>query len=184
MASFGPKSSGGSIREQTPWDPRLSAQQRGDRTVLQVESSETDDDGMWQARVPRGARSEELTMLPIAPRVYEATVPQPWHDSFPVTIVKRKDGAVVYQRTETVTVSQAPDAAAAEYRQQPPNRDMLRALAEETGGHVDPDPGELTSQGRDGQRNLLQPLENSLIVTSLIVLLGDIALRVLRGPPV
>jgi hypothetical protein len=60
----------------------------------------------------------------------------------------------------------------------------LGALAEGTGGRINPDAGEIVSQGRDGQRILLQPLENFLIVSSLIVLLGEIALRVLRGPPV
>ena len=80
------------IRDQMPWDYRLSAQQRGNRTILQVESYESDEEGILQARLPQGTPSDELTLVPIAPRVYEATLPLKRQGSFPVTIMKRKDG--------------------------------------------------------------------------------------------
>ena len=172
------------IRDQTPWDYRLSVQQRGDRMVLQAESYDSDEEGMLQVRLPQGTQSDELTLLPVAPRLYEAPLPPRYQGNVPVTIVKRKDGNVINQETEMVVVSQASDESPEEYRQHEANRDLLRTLAEGTGGRVDVDPSELVSQKRDGHTILLHPLENYLIVISLLLLLGDIALRVFRGPPI
>jgi uncharacterized membrane protein len=171
------------IRDETPWDYRLSVHQRGERTVLQAESYDNDEDGILQVRLPRGARSDELTLMPVAPRIYEASLPTKRQGSFPVTIVKRKGGKVVNQKNEVVMVSQAQGESLEEYRQQHPNRDLLRELAEDTGGRIDPDPSELVAQKREGQKKLIHPLENSLIIAALFLLLGDIAVRVLLGPP-
>jgi Ca-activated chloride channel family protein len=171
------------IRNETPWDYRLSAQQRGERTVLQAESYDSDEEGILQARVPRGTQSDELTLVPIAPRVYEAALPLKRQGSFPVTIIKRKGGTVVNQKNDIVMVSQAPGETLEEYRQQHPNRDLLRELAEGTGGRIDPDPSELVTQKREGQKILTHPLDNYLIAAGLFFLLGDIAVRVLLGPP-
>jgi len=137
-----------------------------------------------QARLPQGTQSDELTLIPVAPRMYEATLPLRYQGNFPVTIMKRKDGKVVNHTTEMVMVSQAPGESLEEYRQQPANRDLLGALAEGTGGRIDPDPSELVSQKREGHKILIHPLDNYLITVALLLLLGDIALRVLRGPPV
>jgi hypothetical protein len=71
-----------------------------------------------------------------------------------------------------------------EYRQQHPNRDLLRDLAAGTGGKIDPDLNELVAQKREGKKKQLHPLENNLIIGALFLLLGDIAIRVLFGPPV
>jgi Mg-chelatase subunit ChlD len=172
------------IRDETPWDYRLSVQQRGERTVLRAESYDSDEEGILQARLPRGAQSDELTLMPVAPRVYEAALPVKRQGSFPVTIVKRKGGKVVNQKNEIVMISQAPGESLDEYRQQHPNRDLLRELAEATGGRIDPDMNELVSQKREGQKKLIHPLDNSLIIAGLFLLLSDIALRVLLGPPV
>ena len=172
------------IRDETPWDYRLSAQVRNDRTILQAESFDNDDDGVLQVRVPRGSKTDELTLMPIAPRVYEAVMAGKRQGSFPVTVLKRKGGRIVNQKNEIVMVSQSAGDALAEYRQQYPNRDLLRELAEGTGGKIDPDLNELASQKREGKRKQIHPLENSLIISALFLLLGDIAVRVLFGPPV
>ncbi len=171
------------IRDETPWDYRLSAYQRGERTILQAESYDTDEDSLLQIRLPRGGRSDELTLLPVAPRVYEATIPGKRQGSFSVVLLKRKDGKVVNQKNETVMVSRLPGESLDEYRQQYPNRDLLRALADGTGGRIDPDLQELVSQKREGQKKLLHPLDSSLITIALFLLLSDIAVRVFFGPP-
>lgn len=172
------------IRDETPWDYRLSVQVRGDRTILQAESFDNDEEGVLQIRVPRGGQTDELTLMPVAPRVYQAVMAGKRQGSFPVTILKRKGGKVVSQKNEVVMVGQAPSDVLDEYRQQHPNRDLLRELAESTGGKIDPDFNELVSQKREGKKKLRHPLENPLIIGALFLLLGDIAVRVLFGPPV
>jgi Mg-chelatase subunit ChlD len=172
------------MRDETPWDYHLSVQQRGERPVLHAESYDDDEDAILQARLPWDMQSDELTLLPVAPRVYEATLPVKRQGSFPVTIVKRKGEQIVNQKTEMVMVSQASNESLDEYRQQSPNRDLLRELAESTGGRLDPELHELVAQQREGQQKLLQPLDNSVIIAGLCLLLGDIGLRVLFGPPV
>jgi Mg-chelatase subunit ChlD len=170
------------IRDETAWDYRLSAQLRGERVVLRAESYDNDEEGLLQIRLPRGTQSEQFTLMPIAPRLYEAVLPVKHQGSFPVTILKRKNGQVVNQKNELVMVGQSSDDALNEYRQQHPNRDLLRELAESTGGRIDPTPTDLVAQRREGKKKLVHPLDNSLITASLFLLLGDIALRVLFGP--
>ena len=157
--------------------------QRRNRTVLRVESYDSDQEGILQARLPRGATSDLITLMPVAPRVYEAVMARRQQGSFPVTIIKRKDGQVVNQKTQTVMVSRTADASLDEYRQQHPNRDLLRALAEGSGGKLDPAPHELVAQKREGQRKQLHPLDNIMIIAAVFLLLGDISLRTLFGPP-
>jgi Ca-activated chloride channel homolog len=172
------------MRDETPWDYRLSVQQRGERMVLRVESYDNDEEGILLARLPRGNQTDELTLMPVAPRVYEAALSVKRQGSFPVTVVKRKGGKVVNQKNEIVMASQATGESLDEYRQQHPNRDLLRELAESTGGRIDPDVNELISQKREGQKKLIHPLDNYLIIAGLALLLGDIAIRVWWGPPV
>ena len=172
------------MRNETPLDYRLSATKRGERTILRVESYDNDDGGVLQARFPRGTKSETLTFMPVAPRVYEATLPARYQGRVPVTIVKRKGRKIVSQKSQTVLVSQDTNESFKEYRQQQPNRPLLHTLAEGTGGKLNPTFEELTSQKRGGQKILLQPLENTLIIIALFLILADIALRVLFGPAV
>ena len=70
-----------------------------------------------------------------------------------------------------------------EYRQQHPNRDLLRELAEGTGGQLDPQPEDLLAQKQAGTRKLLHPMENMMMIAAVFLLLGDISLRTLFGPP-
>jgi hypothetical protein len=151
---------------------------------LQAESYDNDEDGILQARLPRGAQTDELTLLPVAPRVYEATLPMKRQGSLQVTLLKRRGSQIINQKNETVMIGQSPGESLEEYRQQHPNRDLLRELADGTGGRIDPDLNELVAQKREGQKKLIHPLDNYLIMASLFLLLGDIALRVLFGPPV
>jgi hypothetical protein len=116
--------------------------------------------------------------------MYEAALPVQRQGSFPVTILERRGGKVINEENAIVMVSQAPGESLDEYRQQHPNRDLLRELAEATGGRMDPDLGALVAQKREGQKILIRPLGNYLIAAGLVLLLGDIAIRVLLGPPV
>lgn len=172
------------IRDETPWDYRLSAQVRGDRTILQAESFDNDGEGILQVRVPRRGQTDEITLMPVAPRVYEAVIAGKRQENFPVTVLKRQNGKIVNQRNEVVMVGQSTGDALAEYRQQYPNRDLLRELAVGTGGKIDPTLNELVSQKREGKKKQVYPLENTLVIGALLLLLVDIAIRVLFGPPV
>ncbi len=170
------------IRDETPWDFRISARRRGERTILQAESYDNDDEGILHARLPQGAQTDEISLLPVAPRVYEASLPGRRQGSLQVTLLKRKNGKVVNQKNETVMIGQAQGESLDEYRQQEPNRPLLHELAEGTGGSIDPDLNQLVSQKREGQKTLVHSLENPLMIAAVLLLLTDIALRVLFGP--
>jgi hypothetical protein len=115
--------------------------------------------------------------------VYEAVMSKKQQGSFPVTIIKRKGGKVVNQKTQTVMASRISDASLDEYRQQHPNRDLLRDLAEGTGGQLDAKPEDLVTQKQEGTRKILHPMENMMMIAAVFLLLGDISLRTLFGPP-
>ncbi len=170
------------MRNETPMDYRLSAAKRGTRTILRVESFDNMENGILQAQLTSGAHSETLTLMPVAPRISEAVLPSRYTGKVPVTIVKRKGDTVVNRRSQTVLVGQEMDDTLREYHQQQPNRPLLHALAERTGGRLNPTFDELTAPPRGGQKALLHPLENLLIVIALFLLLADIALRVLFRP--
>jgi Mg-chelatase subunit ChlD len=172
------------IRDETPWDYRVSARRRGERTILQAESYDNEEDSFLLARLPRGTQTDEVSLFPVAPRVYEAVLPGRRQGNLQVTLLKRKNGKIVNQKNETVMVGQAPGEVLDEYRQQGPNRVLLRELADGTGGSIDPDLDALVSQKREGQKTLIHSLENPLMIAALFLLLGDIALRVIFGPPV
>ena len=171
------------MRDETAWEYRISMPQRRNRTVLRVESYDSDQDGILQARLPRGSSSDTITLMPVAPRVYEAAISRKRQGSFPVTIVKRKGGKVVDQKTQTVMSSRVADASLDEYRQQHPNQILLRELAESTGGRLNPEPQELVAQKQEGTRKLLHPMGNIMAIAAVLLLLGDISLRTLFGPP-
>ena len=172
------------MRNETPLDYRLSATQRGERTILRVESFDATEGSILQARLPSGTRSETLTLMPVAPRIYEAPLPTRYAGNVPITIVKRSGNKIVNQKSQTVLVGQEADGSSKEYRQQQPNRPLLHALADGTGGGLNPTFDELTSQIRGGQKVLLHPLDNTLILIAVFLILADIALRVLFGPVV
>lgn len=172
-----------SMRDEAAWEYRISTPQRHNRTVLRVESYDSDQSGLLQARLPRGSTSDLITLMPVAPRVYEAVMARRHQGSFPVTLIKRKGGKVVNQKTQTVMVSRTADASLDEYRQQHPNRALLRALAEGSGGKLNPNPQELVAQKREGKRKHLHPMDNIMIIAAVFLLLGDISLRTLFGPP-
>jgi len=172
------------IRDETPWDYRISARRSGERTILQAESYDNEEDGFLQARLPRGAQTDEISLFPVAPRVYEAVLPGKRQGNLQVTLLKRKNGRVVNQKNERVMIGQAPGESLDEYRQQEPNRSLLRELADGTGGSIDPDINALVSQKREGHKTLIHSLENPLMIAALFLLFADIALRVLFGPPV
>lgn len=172
------------IRDETPWDYRISARRRGERTILQAESYDNEEDSFLLARLPRGTQTDEVSLFPVAPRVYEAILPGQRQGNLQVTLLKRKNGKVVNQKNETVMIGQASGEVLDEYRQQEPNRALLRELAEGTGGSIDPDLNTIVSQKREGQKTLIHSVENPLMIAALFLLLADIALRVMFGPPV
>ena len=98
-------------------------------------------------------------------------------------VVKRKAGKVVNQKTQTVMASRITDASLDEYRQQHPNRDLLGDLAEGTGGQMDVKPEDLVTQKQEGTRKILHPMQNMMMIAAVFLLLGDISLRTLFGPP-
>ncbi len=173
------------IREETPWDYRLTVVPRGKKMVLQTESFDNDEGGVLLARLPRGnRRNREFMLIPVAPRLYEATLPVSRAGSYPITIIRRRDGKIVNQKNEVVMVTKTVAGSMEEYRQQHSNRDLLRELAEGTGGKIDPDVSEVIAQAKEGTRTLTHPLEKYLIPGALLFLLLDIAVRVFAGPPV
>ena len=170
------------MRVETPREYRLRTIERHGRTVLRVESFDADERGVLQARLPRGGRTETLTLRPIAPRVYEAGLPARYTGSVPVTIVRRAGTKILNQRSQSVLVGRPVDAALAEHRHQHPNRPLLHGLAERTGGTLDPALEELTAASRGGEKAELQPLDDALVLAALFLLLADMAVRVLFGP--
>lgn len=173
------------IREETPWDYRLTVLHRGKKTVLQAESFDNDEGGILLARLSgRNYRTREFMLIPVAPRLYEATLPASRPGAYPITVIRRKAGKIVNQKNEVVMVTQTVGESMEEYRQQHPNRDLLRELAEGTGGKLDPDISEVIAQRKGGTKTSIHPLERYLIPGVLLLLLLDIAVRVLAGPPV
>lgn len=125
-----------------------------------------------------GARGEPQTLPlePVAPGRYAATftAQTPIPAEYEIRVTGPGSSALQLAATQTVFIDY-PD----ELRLQSANEDLLRRVAETTGGVFRPEPTSVfTPDGRIVQR--VAPLWNWLLVTALLLFVTDVALRRLR----
>jgi uncharacterized membrane protein/uncharacterized protein YegL len=167
-----------SMRAETPWDFVIEAQRRDGKGKLLVRAFDRGREGSLIARVHVNAeQTEDLTLIPVAPRRYEAELPPSVSGgSYPVTLLSRRAGQDVSQRTEIVPVPAHDEEPQEEFQTTRPNTVLLEQLALASGGKLDPTVREIAAR-EPGERLLVYPLERLLIPLAMLFFLADVAVR-------
>jgi len=166
------------MRDQTPWDYVVEAQRRDGKSKLLVRAFDSGQDGNLIARVHvDDDHTEDLTLVPVAPRQFEAELPPAIGGRrYPVTLLGRRENQEVSQRTELVPIPKEDDPPQEEFQVTRPNTVLLEQLAQESGGKVNPTVREIAARDT-GERLLDYPLEGFLLPLAMLLFLGDVAVR-------
>ena len=115
--------------------------------------------------------SQKLALNQTAPGRYVAEFDTPYPGAYHLEIAQTHGGKPLYRQSRGLMVGY-PD----ELRLKPTNVELLRAIAQGTGGTYDPEPDTVfQSSGRTAQRPV--PLWAYLIAAAALLFLADVALR-------
>ena len=123
---------------------------------------------------PQLRRRRTLPLAQTAPGRYEARFPLEAFGSFVLTADHRREGRVVAEST-----AQLANPYPAEYARLEPDAELLRRVAEASGGRVDPTPEEAASADGESLR-ASEDLWPALLFAALVLLLLDLLLRRVR----
>jgi hypothetical protein len=166
------------IREETPWETKQAVRFRDGAPFLEVQTFDDIGEGNLEAQVFTSPdRSVTLSLTPVAPRVYRAPLPPLAAGKYALLLSRRSGEKILGQKRDVLTVDRSSDeGASAELARKLPDLELLRQIASETGGALNPSIDELAA--RHGAK---QPVRHSLdwllIPLAAALLLCDIALR-------
>ena len=118
-----------------------------------------------------GAAEQTLPMPQVAPGKYAASFQTPQRGVYHLRLAQYAGGQLVFQQARGLVVGYP-----AELRLRPANHQLLRRIAEVSGGQYNPVPAEVWNRG---QRRVLrsQPLWPYLLQLAAMLFCGDVALR-------
>jgi Ca-activated chloride channel homolog len=166
------------IREEAPWEIKQAVRFRDGNPFLEVQTFDDVGEASIDAQLfTAPERSVTLSLTPVAPRTYRAPLPPLAPGKYAVMLSRRSGDKVLGQRRDVLSVDGAADEpASAELARKLPDLELLREIAAETGGAVNPSIDELAA--RHGARRVVHHrLEWLLVPLALALLLADIALR-------
>jgi Mg-chelatase subunit ChlD len=166
------------IREEAPWETRQAVRFRDGNPFLEVQTFDDIGEGNIEAQVFTGPeRSVSLALTPVAPRIYRAPLPLLAAGKYALLLTRRAGEQILGQKRDVLAVeASADEAASAELARKLPDFELLREIAAETGGSLNPSIDELVA--RHGTKRLVRrQLDWLLVPLALTLLLADIALR-------
>jgi len=166
------------IREEAPWEIKQAVRFRDGNPFLEVQTFDDIGDASIDAQVfTAPERAVTLSLTPVAPRMYRAPLPPLAAGKYAMMLTRRSGEKTLGQKRDVLSVDGAADEpASAELARKLPDLELLREIAVETGGAVNPSIDELTA--RHGARRIMHHrLDWLLVPLALALLLGDIALR-------
>ena len=149
-------------------DRHLEARALGDGTLVRLVTT-ADEAGPFMLRV---AERDQVLLRPTARRTFTAVVPALGTGVQPATLV----AAGRDEKVELVVAPRSPSER--ELRALAPDLALLERVAALTGGRMAPEPADVVA-ARPGVRRREVPLEPVLIALALVLVLGDVALRIL-----
>jgi len=166
------------IREEAPWETRQAVRFRDGSPFLEVQTFDDIGEGDIQAQIFTGAEhSVSLSLTPVAPRIYRAPLPPLAAGKYALLLTRHAGDRVLGQKRDVLTVDAASDEpGSAELARKLPDLELLREIADDTDGAVNPSIDELLAR-HGTSRAVLHGLDWLLLPLALLLLLGDMALR-------
>ena len=166
------------IREEAPWETKQAVRFRDGTPFLEVQTFDDIGEGNLEAQVfTSPERSVTLALTPVAPRVYRAPLPPLAAGKYALLLTRRSGEKTLGQKRDVLSVDRSSDeAASAELARKLPDLELLREIATETGGSLNPSIDELAAR-HGSKRAVRHSLDWLLIPLAAALLLWDIALR-------
>src|SRR5262249_39716577 len=118
-----------------------------------------------------------LSLTPVAPRVYRAPLPPLAAGKYALLMTRRAGDRTLGQRRDVLTIdASADEPGSAELARKLPDLELLREIAADTDGSLNPSVDELVTR-HGTRRPVLHALDWLLLPLALFLLLGDMALR-------
>jgi hypothetical protein len=170
------------VREQRPGDYAIGIQKRDGATELMVR---TFDPGLVDQVLLARLRVDEdeireVYLSPVSPRLYRGRLPDLPAGRYALTVVRRREGADVDQRSEVVVIPEGEEEPQEEHARRDPNLALLRHLAEGTGGTLNAPARGLIAR-EPGERVATYSLQWLLLPLGMFLFLGDVAVRRILG---
>lgn len=164
------------MRDPTAWDLGVDVERRDGQATLVVQAFTDISDAVLMGQLQNHGEPIEIALVPTGPRTFRGRLPQLAGGRYPLTLLVRRPGRPVEQRSLQVTVPAQDADAQEEYEASGPNRALLEALAVSTGGALDAPIR--TVVGRQlGTRYVDRHLDWLLLPLAMLCLLADVALR-------
>jgi hypothetical protein len=145
---------------------------------LEVQTFDDIGEGDIQVQIFTSAEhSVSLSLTPVAPRIYRAPLPPLAAGKYALLLTRHAGDRVLGQKRDVLTVDAASDEpGSAELARKLPDLELLREIADDTDGAVNPSIDELLAR-HGTRRAVLHGLDWLLLPLALLLLLGDMALR-------
>jgi hypothetical protein len=168
-------------REHTDGSYVVEALRTDGATELTVRApSSVNDDAALFARLHLdGGDVREIGLVSERPRSFTARVPSIPPGRYPLTIIRRSSTGDVTQQTLPVTIPEDEVEPRHELEREEPNLGLLAALAEGTGGKLNPSAREVVERD-SGTRRAVYPLDHLLLPLAMLLFLADVAVRRLK----
>ncbi len=119
---------------------------------------------------------EDVTLVPVAPRQFEAELPPIESSTYPVTVIERRGRREVSERTVLVSIPDQDEEPHEEWQSSRANTPLLEELAAATGGKFNPTAHEVVAR-EPGTHRLRYDLDMLFIPLAMLCFLGDVAVR-------
>ena len=165
------------VREESPWETRQTVRVRDGVSFLEVQTFDDTARGGLTARLFTAPdRPIDLALTSVAPRLYRAALPALPAGKYAVVFARPTSAKGVAQKREVITIGAPAAGGDAETARTAPDLELLREIAAETGGSLNPSIEELTA--RHGVSEVARRrLDWLLIPLTLLLLFSDIVIR-------
>jgi Ca-activated chloride channel family protein len=166
------------IREEASWETRQAVRFHEGSPFLEVQTFDDIGEGDIEAQLfTNPERSLSLTLTPVGQRIYRSPLPPLAAGKYALLLTRRAGEQVLGQKREVLAVEGSADRGAdAELVRKLPDLELLREIAAETGGSVNPSIDELVA--RHGTNRVVRHrLDWLLVPLALALMFADMALR-------
>jgi Mg-chelatase subunit ChlD len=147
--------------------------------TVRAPSSVNDDAALFARLRLDDGDVREIGLVSERPRSFTARIPAIPPGRYPLTILRRSSDGDVTQQTLPVTIPEDDVEPRHELERDEPNLGLLAALAEGTGGKLNPSASEVVERDA-GTRRAVYPLDRLLLPLAMLLFLADVAVRRLR----